>query len=132
MSAQFWSSKEPTYEIETISGGCRHDQSGPGAGARRGTGATTGGSNRNAALRFQGRTRGGPESAVHRQLRVARGAPEEDDECINTYVWLPDHDYAIIMRKMADDSRRLITAYWIAYGHERKKLRRKYEQRVRK
>ena len=43
---------------------------------------------------------------------------------------LPDHDYAIIMRKMGDDSRRLTTAYWVEYGHERRKLRRKYERRL--
>lgn len=55
---------------------------------------------------------------------------EEDDRSINTYVWLPDQDYAIIMRKMGDDSRRLITAYWVEYSHERKKLRRKYERRL--
>jgi len=34
------------------------------------------------------------------------------------------------MRKMADESRRLITAYWIEHDHERKKLRKKYERRV--
>jgi len=55
---------------------------------------------------------------------------EEGDGSICTYIWLPDHDYAIIMRKMADESRRLITAYWIEHDHERKKLRKKYERRV--
>ena len=55
---------------------------------------------------------------------------EEDDGSINTYVWLPEHDYAIIMRKMPDDSRRLITAYWVEFGHERRKLRKKYERRL--
>jgi hypothetical protein len=49
---------------------------------------------------------------------------------VNTYVWLPDHDYAITMRKMGDDSRRLITAYWVELEHERRKLRRKYERRL--
>jgi hypothetical protein len=55
---------------------------------------------------------------------------EEDDGSINTYVWLREHDYAIIMRKLGDDSRRLITAYWIEFEHERRKLRRKYERRL--
>lgn len=54
----------------------------------------------------------------------------EDDGSINTYVWLQNHDYFILMRKMPDDSRRLITAYWVEYGHERRKLRKKYEQRL--
>lgn len=55
---------------------------------------------------------------------------KEYDGSINTYVWLQNHDYFILMRKMADDSRRLITAYWVEYGHERRKLRKKYEQRL--
>jgi hypothetical protein len=55
---------------------------------------------------------------------------EEDDGSINTYIWLPDHDYAIIMRKMSDDSRRLITAYWVEFEHERRRLRKKYGRRL--
>ncbi len=55
---------------------------------------------------------------------------KEYDGSTNSYVWLQNHDYFILMKKMADDSRRLITAYWVGYDHERRKLRKKYEQRL--
>ena len=55
---------------------------------------------------------------------------EEGDGNINTYVWRQNHDYLVLMRKMPDGSRRLITAYCVEYDHERKKLRRKFAQRL--
>jgi hypothetical protein len=55
---------------------------------------------------------------------------EEGDKNFNTYVWLQNQDYLVLMRKMKDGSRRILTAYWTEYSHEKKKLQRKYEQRV--
>jgi hypothetical protein len=51
----------------------------------------------------------------------------EGDGSTKTYVWLRDHDYLAIMKKYPDSSRRLITAYWIEYPHERRKLQKKYD-----
>ena len=68
-----WCSKATTYEDENYSGGCGHVQGGSGLGARSGTGAATGGTNRHATLHFQRRARGESEPAVRGQLRTARG-----------------------------------------------------------
>jgi hypothetical protein len=55
---------------------------------------------------------------------------EEGDGSISTYVWLQHHDYVIIMRKKEDDTRRLITAYYIEFNHERRKFQKKCERRI--
>ena len=55
---------------------------------------------------------------------------EEGDGTIKTYVWLKDFDYLIILKKYPDDGRRIITAYWVEYGHEKRKLMKKYQRRI--
>lgn len=54
---------------------------------------------------------------------------EEGDGDINTYVWLHEHDYVVIMKRMKDGSRRLFAAYCVD-EHERMKFRKKYENRI--
>jgi hypothetical protein len=55
---------------------------------------------------------------------------QEDDGAIKTYVWLRDHDFVVIMKKMADKSRRLITSFWLEYGNTKRKMMKKYENRI--
>jgi len=55
---------------------------------------------------------------------------EEGDGAIKTYVWLKDHDFVVIMKKMRNGSRRLITSFWIEYDNTRRKMQRKYDRRI--
>jgi len=54
----------------------------------------------------------------------------EDDGAIKTYVWLRDHDFVVIMKKMPDQTRRLITSYWLEYANTKHKMMKKYEKRI--
>lgn len=56
---------------------------------------------------------------------------EEDDGTVKTYIWLKDYDYLIVLKKYRNGGRRLITSFWIEYQNFRKKLEKKYEQRIR-
>jgi hypothetical protein len=55
---------------------------------------------------------------------------EEGDGSTKTYVWLKDYDYLMILKKYPDDARRIITAHWIEYPHKRRKLMKKYQNRI--
>ena len=55
---------------------------------------------------------------------------EEGNKDIHSYVWLKNHDYVVVLKKYKDGRRRLITAYWIEFDHNRKDLLRKYNQKV--
>ncbi len=55
----------------------------------------------------------------------------EDDGVIKTYVWLKEHDFIVIMKKMRDPTRRLITSFWLEYGNTKRKMRKKYDNRIR-
>lgn len=54
----------------------------------------------------------------------------EGDGVTHTYVWLNNHDYVIIMKKYTDDSRRLLTAFWVEYPNTKRKLLKKFKQRT--
>lgn len=56
---------------------------------------------------------------------------EEGDGTIKTYVWLENYDFVVIMKKYPDGRRRLITAFWVEYSNAKRKLRKKYERRLR-
>lgn len=56
---------------------------------------------------------------------------EEADGTIKTYVWLRDYDFVVIMKKYPDENRRLITSFWIEYGNTRRKMQKKYDNRIR-
>jgi len=55
---------------------------------------------------------------------------EEGDGTVKTYVWLKNHDYVVIMKRMKDLSRRLVTSFWIDYSNTRKKMQGKYDARL--
>lgn len=48
----------------------------------------------------------------------------------NTYVWLKDHDFVVLMKRYRDGRRRLLTSFYIRYENYRGKLQRKYARRV--
>ncbi len=54
---------------------------------------------------------------------------EEGDQKINTYVWLKDHDFVVIMKKYPDGRRRLITSYCVDHPSVIKTFERKYASR---
>jgi len=47
-----------------------------------------------------------------------------------TYVWLQSHDFVVIMKRMPNGSRRLLTAHCLDYPHMRTKLQKKYDRRT--
>lgn len=55
---------------------------------------------------------------------------KEGDGTIKTYVWLKDYDFLVVMKKYSDGSRRLITSFHVEYPHKRKKLQKKYDNRI--
>jgi len=55
---------------------------------------------------------------------------DEGDGTVKTYVWLKHHHYVIIMKRMKDLSRRLITSFWVEYENTREKMQKKYEARL--
>lgn len=55
---------------------------------------------------------------------------KEHDGKIVTYVWLKKHDYLVLMKKLKDGARRLMTSYYIDYEHKRKSLEKKYKGRI--
>jgi hypothetical protein len=55
---------------------------------------------------------------------------QEADGDTNTYVWLKDDDFVVLMKRYKDGRRRLLTSFYIKYENYRGKLRRKYARRV--
>ncbi|MDI1246389.1 MAG: hypothetical protein PSV24_13425 [Rhodoferax sp.] len=55
---------------------------------------------------------------------------EEGDKTINTYVWLQKFDFVVILKRMPDMSRRLITSFYVDYSNKRRDLKRKYDHRL--
>ncbi len=56
---------------------------------------------------------------------------EEGDGTIKTYIWLKEYDFVVIMKKYPDENRRLITSFWIEYNNTRRKMQKKYDNRLR-
>lgn len=54
----------------------------------------------------------------------------EEDGVIKTYVWLKNHDFVVIMKRMPDGRRRLLTAHYLDYSDMRDKLQKKYDRRI--
>ena len=54
----------------------------------------------------------------------------ESDGDTNTYVWLKDHDFVVLMKRYRDGRRRLLTSFYIKYENYRDKLQRKYARGV--
>lgn len=55
----------------------------------------------------------------------------ENDGSTKTYVWLKNRGFIVIMKKMKDQTRRLVTSFWIEYHNTRAKLMKKFNNRVR-
>lgn len=55
---------------------------------------------------------------------------EEGDGAVKTYVWLHRLDFVVIMKKLKDGQRRLITSFHLDNQHQREKMRRKNERRI--
>ncbi|NMC49897.1 MAG: hypothetical protein GYA47_10830 [Desulfovibrio sp.] len=55
---------------------------------------------------------------------------EEGNRTIKTYVWLKDKDFVVIMKKYKNNSRRLVTSFFIDYESKRKNLAMKYKNRI--
>lgn len=54
----------------------------------------------------------------------------EGDKTIHSYVWLQESDFVIVMKKYPDGRRRLITSYCVDQNHARRKLLKKYTERI--
>jgi hypothetical protein len=54
----------------------------------------------------------------------------EADRTIKTYLWLKNFDFVVIMKKMNDQTRRLITSFWLEYSNTKRKMQKKYEKRL--
>lgn len=55
---------------------------------------------------------------------------EEGDGAVKTYVWLHRLDFVVVMKKLNDGRRRLVTSFHLDNQHQREKMRRKRERRV--
>lgn len=55
---------------------------------------------------------------------------EEGDGTIKTYIWLHRLDFVIILKRLPDGRRRLITSYHLDGDHQRNKIRKKYDRRL--
>lgn len=54
----------------------------------------------------------------------------EGDASIKTYVWLKDLDFVVIMKKYEDESRRLVTSFYVDSEFKKNDLERKYVNRI--
>ncbi len=54
----------------------------------------------------------------------------EGDGSIKTYVWLKDLDFVVIMKKYEDESRRLVTSFYVDSEFKKNDLERKYVNRI--
>lgn len=54
----------------------------------------------------------------------------EGDGAIKTYVWLQNHDFVVIMKKLGDGQRRLITSYHLDGESQRVKMLKKWNRRI--
>ena len=53
-----------------------------------------------------------------------------EDGIAKTYIWLTNHDFVVIMKRMPNGSRRLITEHFLNYPNMRRKLQKKFERRI--
>ncbi len=54
----------------------------------------------------------------------------DEDGATKTYVWLKNCDFVVIMKRLPNGSRRLLTAHHLDYRDMREKLQKKYERRI--
>lgn len=56
---------------------------------------------------------------------------EEGDRSIKTYVWLKNCDFVVIMKKYPNNSRRLITSFYVDKEYKQHDFESKYKRRLR-
>lgn len=49
-----------------------------------------------------------------------------------TYLWLKDYNYVLLMKKYPNGQRRLLTSFYVDYSHYARKLQKKYDGRLNK
>lgn len=54
----------------------------------------------------------------------------EGDKTIKTYIWLKEEDFVIILKKYRDETRRLVTSFYVDYPSKRRNLEMKYRCRI--
>ncbi|QQG66984.1 hypothetical protein HP555_07335 [Desulfobulbus oligotrophicus] len=55
---------------------------------------------------------------------------EEGDKTIKTYVWIKNSDFVVIMKKFPDNTRRLITSFYVDNTYKRNDFDKKYKNRI--
>jgi hypothetical protein len=55
---------------------------------------------------------------------------KEGKGTVNTYIWLKDYDFLVLMKKYPDGRRRLLTSFYVDYPNYRRKLEKKYFKRI--
>ena len=55
---------------------------------------------------------------------------EEGDQTIKTYVWLKEEGFVVIMKKLNNGKRRLITSFYVDKEFKREDFKRKYANRI--
>lgn len=55
---------------------------------------------------------------------------EEGDGTIKTYVWINNDDFVVIMKKFPNESRRLITSFYVDKPYKREDFQKKYANRI--
>ncbi len=55
---------------------------------------------------------------------------EEGDADIKTYVWFKGYDFVVIMKKVRNNRRRLITSFYVDKEYKRQDFERKYQNRI--
>lgn len=54
----------------------------------------------------------------------------EGNKDIKTYLWLKDHDFVVIFKKLKNGRRILITSFHVSHGHNILEFERKYDDRI--
>lgn len=66
----------------------------------------------------------------HLGMEVLAWDYDEGHGVTKTYVWLQNYDFVVIMKKYPDATRRLITSFWLEYENTKRKMRKKYQNRI--
>lgn len=54
----------------------------------------------------------------------------EHDGDVKTYIWYVSSDFLVILKKLKDGTRRLLTSFCIEYEDYKTKLEKKYKKRI--
>jgi hypothetical protein len=64
------------------------------------------------------------------QMEILAWDYQEGDRRIKTYVWLPNLDFLVLMKKLPDGRRYLLTSFYVDNSHTRRGLMKKFERRL--